>query len=116
MNSLATRRELGRRLQQQRLANRGRRSLSLVARLMGVSQPTLWRWEHGQGVPDALQLVRFAEVCGTSAKVLVEGLGRSAPHQLVLGLPPSTAAVVLQLVDLLKARERPARRRARRSA
>jgi transcriptional regulator with XRE-family HTH domain len=88
-----------------------------VLKKVGVSQPTLWRWEHGEGVPDVLQFVAYSEAIGLAPRELLPALGRSAPDQLLLGLEPDAAGVVIQLVDLLKARAiRKKRRLARRRA
>lgn len=83
----------------------------VVTRKVGVSQPTLWRWEHGDGVPDVLQFVAYCEAIGVAPRELLPALGRSAPDQLLLGLEADAAGVVIKLVDLLKLRVARGKRR-----
>lgn len=105
-----------------RLRRFGPRSQTLFARRIGISQPQLSLWETGRRSPRIVDLVRFAEACGTTPERLLHGVRSgirrrrvAKAEQLTLALDAEAATLVAQLVGLLRTRARgaaPARRRA----
>lgn len=54
-----------------------------LARAMGVSQPTVWRWEHGKNAPSDADRVLLAEILGGEVGVmflLTTGLLNAVPE------------------------------------
>lgn len=95
--------DLGRRMQQARIATWGpvRRACATAT---GIPASQISRWEAGQTLPRLYELVRFASACNTTVEDL---LGRK-PHpladQLLLGLDAEAKAVVVDLVEYLRER------------
>ena len=54
-------------------ARRTARGLTLdgLGKLLGSHRQTVWRWEHGEQLPDASDLCRFAEALGCSVRSLL---------------------------------------------
>lgn len=47
-------------------------SQSELARLMGVAQVSVWKWETGKTFPNVKRLKRLAEVLDTSVEKLID--------------------------------------------
>ncbi len=115
-------RTIGENLRAARLRRYGPRSQTYLARRLGIGQPELSLWEGGRRSPKVIDLVRFAEACGTTPERLFRGVAGAlrrkpsvAARQLTLDLDTESATLVAQLVSLLRMRARaavPARRRA----
>lgn len=112
----ALEREICRRMVDAR--NRTGMSQHGLARVIDVSSTQVLRWERGDRLPGVIDLFRYAEGCGTTIEAIVGDLSRRPlAKQMPLGLDldPPARAVIIKLVDLLRARghQRPAARRAR---
>jgi len=46
-------------------------TLSELGSMLGSHRQTVWRWEHGEQLPDAYDLCRIAEALGCSVKSLL---------------------------------------------
>lgn len=66
-----------------------------------VEQSQISRWERGQS-PSAYDLARFARACNRTVEDLLPGERAVVAEQLLLGLEPKAAAVVVDLVQLLR--------------
>ena len=118
---LSIARDIGERMMSMRVGVFGKRSKSHVARLLGVSQSDITRWESGERVFTIAQAVRFARACGRDATTLFSGVAPALARQELLplrGIEPRAAELVRDLVDVLRSRTRERRnaRSARRSA
>lgn len=70
---------LGARLRRLRIASP--HSMAALARLAGVTKPTLWKWETGRSHPRPAALARIAKVLGISEAELLYGrTGSNAPR------------------------------------
>ena len=49
-------------------------SIEKVARFMGVSYQTVWRWENGKNSPSARQLLGLSKLFGCKPSELYQGL------------------------------------------
>ena len=76
------------------------------AEALGVRQSQISRWEAGQS-PNIYELYRFARACNVTVDQLL-GPARTTPlaEQLLLGLEPKAAAVVVELVEMLRRKRR----------
>jgi transcriptional regulator with XRE-family HTH domain len=90
-----------------RSARRGHGSQRVVAQKVGVSQSRISRWESGGAIPDALELIHFAEACLTRPERLIEGVAMRTVEQLHMELDPQAGAVVTELVQILHDRRPP---------
>ena len=54
-------------------ARRKKRQLTLaaLAALVGVHMQSVWRWEHGEQLPDAYDLSRLADALGCAVRTLL---------------------------------------------
>ena len=105
---------IGGRLRRARLDAYGDIPQSEFARLIGVGQSQISRWESGSTFPRLPQLVRIAERCNVPLHEILEDVAKPAAIQLKLPLAidrlsPEARPVVLKLVRLLSSV--PARRR-----
>ena len=66
-----------------------------------VEQSQISRWERGQS-PSPYDLARFARACNRTVEDLLPGRSTVVAEQLLLGLEPKAAAVVVDLVALLR--------------
>jgi transcriptional regulator with XRE-family HTH domain len=89
-------------------ARRGHGSQRDIAPKVGVSQSRISRWESGRAIPNALELIRFAEACGTRPERLIEGVAMPTVEQLHMELDPKAGAIVGELVQILHERRPPA--------
>jgi transcriptional regulator with XRE-family HTH domain len=72
-----------------------------------IRQSQISRWESGQQMPGAYDLARFARACNKTVDELIGPTAAPAiAQQLLLGLEPAAAAVVVDLVELLRNRTR----------
>ena len=88
-------------------ARRGHGSQRDVADKVGVSQSRISRWESGRAIPDALELMRFADACSTRPERLIEGVAMPTVEQLHMELDPKAGAIVGELVQILHDRRAP---------
>jgi transcriptional regulator with XRE-family HTH domain len=89
-------------------ARRGHGSQRDIASKVGVSQSRISRWESGRAIPNALELIRFAEACSTRPERLIEGVAMPTVEQLHMELDPKAGAIVGELVQILHERRPPA--------
>jgi len=89
-------------------ARRGHGSQRDIAKKVGVSQSRISRWESGRAIPNALELIRFAESCSTRPERLIEGVAMPTVEQLHMELDPKAGAIVGELVQILHERRPPA--------
>lgn len=45
---------------------------SELAEQMGVSQPTVWEWVHGESIPTVERLIKISKITGISIDDLVK--------------------------------------------
>lgn len=65
-------------------ARRKKRQLTLAAlgALVGVHEQSVWRWEHGEQLPDAYDLARLARALGCSVRSLLPDTQASSASQV----------------------------------
>lgn len=88
-------------------ARRGHGSQRDIAEKVDVSQSRISRWESGRAIPNALELIRFAEACNTRPERLIEGVAMPTVEQLHMELDPKAGAIVGELVQILHERRAP---------
>ena len=83
-------------------------SQNALARRIDVSSTQVLRWERGDYLPGVLDLIAYAEECGTTAEQMLGDLSRHpTARQMSFSWPdldPPARGVILRLVDLLRER------------
>ncbi len=111
MDEARFRADLARRMRQARIATWGpvRRACAIAVR---IPPSQISRWEAGETLPRLDDLVRFANACNTTVDHLLGRQARPLADQLLLGLDADAKAVVVDLVEYLRARGERGNRRA----
>ena len=65
---------IGRNIRKRRMNLVPRVSMEKVARFLGVSYQTVWRWENGKGSPCARELLGLSKLFGCLPSELYEGI------------------------------------------
>lgn len=97
--------ELAKRMREARVATWGPVQ-ERCAEALKIRQSQISRWESGRQLPGAYDLARFARACNRTVDELLGSAQRPVlAEQLLLGLERKEAAVIVDLVVLLRGRK-----------